>query len=394
MVHHYNFIYFIKMTQPIPKKIKTIKPSLVEKTFNTLLIDGSNLLELSFSADKRLSSNGKEIGGIFQFFLQLKLMLQKGNFRYVYVFWDGDKSGQQRFNILPEYKANRDKDYNEGELSDYMKDFNQKLRNMQKKIFNKEEKTKKQKDKEIFFSQREIIMNCLEELFVRQCIDDEVEADDFIAYYVKNKKPNERIVILSNDRDLTQLISDTVIIYIQQLKKFINTKNHTQELGYNYQNVLLKKILCGDSSDNIKGIKLLGEKTLMDNFKEIKERKVTLDEIIEKSKKINEERVKNKKKPLKWAFNIVNKITDSSAGEKIYEINKKIIDLSNPLITKHAQELLDGMMYAPIDPENRSFTNLYNIIIENGIDDLKDETRFSNFFVEFQYLIDKEKKNK
>ena len=237
-------------------------------------------------------------------------------------------------------------------------------------------------------------MNCLEELFVRQCIDDEVEADDFIAYYVKNKKPNERIVILSNDRDLTQLISDTVIIYIQQLKKFINTKNHTQELGYNYQNVLLKKILCGDSSDNIKGIKLLGEKTLMDNFKEIKERKVTLDEIIEKSKKINEERVKNKKKPLKWAFNIVNKITDSSAGEKIYEINKKIIDLSNPLITKHAQELLDGMMYAPIDPENRSFTNLYNIIIENGIDDLKDETRFSNFFVEFQYLIDKEKKNK
>lgn len=29
---------------------------------------------------------------------------------------------------------------------------------------------------------------------------------------------------MSNDRDLTQLISEDVIVYIQQLKKFITTK--------------------------------------------------------------------------------------------------------------------------------------------------------------------------
>lgn len=377
------------MTQPIPKKIKEVNPSFGVKKINTLLVDGSNLLELSFSADKRLSSNGKEIGGIFQFFLQLKLMLQKANFRYVYVFWDGDKSGQQRFNILPEYKANRDKEYDDSNLSDYMKEFNKKLKFMQKKILNNNKKT----DKDIFFYQRSVIMDCLEELFVRQCIDDEVEADDFIAYYVNHKKPNERIVILSNDRDLTQLIDEDVIIYIQQLKKFINTKNHTQEFGYNYQNVLLKKIICGDTSDNIKGIKLVGEKTFLDNFKEIKERKVTLNEIIEKSKNINENRIKNKKKPLKWASNIVECVTDSSAGKEIYEVNKKIIDLKHPLITKHAQDMIESIMYAPIDPLNRNFTNLYNIICENGIDELKDENKFSNFFIEFQYLIEKEKKN-
>lgn len=381
------------MPQPIPNNIRKSNPKLAEKHFNTLLIDGSNILELSFSADKRISSDGKEIGGIFQFLLQIKMMLRKANFRYVYVFWDGDRSGQMRYNILPEYKANRDKNFDENGLSDYMKEVNKKIKFMQNKFFNHDKAEKKKKDKDLFFSQRSVIIQCLEELFVRQCMDDEVEADDLIAYYVNHKKPNERIVIMSNDRDLTQLISDSVIVYIQQTKKFINTKNHTTELGYDYHNVLLKKILCGDTSDNIKGIKLFGEKTLMTNFREVKERKVTLDEIIDKAKRINEERVKNKKKPLVWAKNIVDRVTDSSAGKDIFVINKKVIDLSNPLMTKGTMDLMDSLMYAPIDPEGRSFSNLYKIICDNGIDELKDETKFSNFFVDFQYLIDKEKKN-
>ena len=105
-------------------------------------------------------------------------------------------------------------------------------------------------------------------------------------------------------------------------------------MGYDYRNVVLKKMLCGDDSDNIKGIKLLGERTLFNNFKEFKERKVTLEEVIDKARKINEERVKNKKKPLVWAENIIKKVTDSSAGVNIYEVNKKIIDLSHPLMTR------------------------------------------------------------
>jgi hypothetical protein len=58
-----------------------------------------------------------------------------------------------------------------------------------------------------------------------------------------------------------------------------------------------------------------------------------------------------------------------------------------------AKELLDNMMYAPIDPEDRSLLNLYNILTTNDIDDLKDETVFGKFFIEFNFLIDKEKKN-
>lgn len=384
------------MAQPIPRKIQENNPDYKGKRFNTLLVDGSNILELSTSADRRVNSEGKVYGGTMQFLLQLKLLMRKGNFRYVYVFWDGPNSGEYRAMLLPTYKSNRDKDYDlsvSGELSDYMKEVNARVKSMQEYFYskNKSKLTERRKEKELFYDQREVVMQCLEEVCVRQCVCDKVEADDLIAYYVNNKKPEERIVIMSNDRDLTQLISEDVIIYVQNQKKFINTKNHTTEMGYNYQNVLLKKIICGDASDSIKGIKGVGEKTLLDKFPEVKERKVELSEIIEKAKQINEQRISDKKKPLKWAENIVNRVTDGVQGEKIYEINKKVIDLKHPILTDEAKELMDAMMYAPIDGEGRSLSNLYKILVdENGIDEFRDENRFSSFFYEYKVLMNRE----
>lgn len=384
------------MAQPIPRKIQENNPDYKGKRFNTLLVDGSNILELSTSADRRVNSEGKIYGGTMQFLLQLKLLMRKGNFRYVYVFWDGPNSGEYRAMLLPTYKSNRDKDYDlsvSGELSDYMKEVNARVKSMQEYFYskNKAKLTERRKEKELFYDQREVVMQCLEEVCVRQCVCDKVEADDLIAYYVNHKKAEERIVIMSNDRDLTQLISEDVIIYVQNQKKFINAKNHTTEMGYNYQNVLLKKIICGDASDSIKGIKGVGEKTLLDKFPEVKERKVELSEIIEKAKQINEQRISDKKKPLKWAENIVNRVTDGVQGEKIYEINKKVIDLKHPILTDEAKELMDSMMYAPIDGEGRSLSNLYRILVdENGIDEFRDENRFSSFFYEYKVLMNRE----
>ena len=384
------------MGQPIPKKIKEIKPDAGVKQFTTLLIDGSNILELSSCADHTLSNNGMDYGGIFQFLLQIKLLLQKGNFRYVYVMWDGINSGQMRYKLNSQYKSNRDKEYDDDDLSPYMQAVNEKIKNMQNYFFKQKDPIKmaeRKKHKEVFYWQRDAIMECLEELFIRQCLCDYTEADDLIGYYVAHKKPNERIVIVSNDRDLTQLISDDVIVYVQSMKKFINTKNHTDIMGYNYQNVVLKKIICGDSSDNIKGIKGVGEKTLFENIPEFKTRKVELEEVVDRVRKLNEERVSNKKKPLKWAENIVNRVTDGVQGDMVYEINRKIIDLRNPLMPDDAKELMDTIMYAPMDPEGRSLDNLYNIILKYDIDKLKDPTTFGNFFSEYINIMEKEKKN-
>ena len=384
------------MSQPIPKKIKDSNPNAGRKQFTTLLIDGSNLLKISMR-DEKMSSEGHYVGGVFQFLLQIKLLLQKGSFRYVYVFWDNE-DGYYRWLLNPDYKMNRDKSFQDEEgLSDYMKEYNANLKRMQRYLFNKGGKRKsynEKSEKEIFIEQREVVMNCLEELFIRQVMCDKVEADDLIAYYVNNKKSEERIVIVSTDQDLTQLISDDVIIYNKRKKMFLNKENHLKELGCLNENIMLKKVICGDTSDNIKGIKGVGEKTLIDNFPQFRERKVTLDEVIEGARKINEERLKGKKKPLKWAENIVNGVTDSTVGsDKVYEVNQKIIDLRHPLMDEEATEMMKAMMYSPLDPDGRSMENLYQLMKVYGIDELTDEGKFSSFFNEFVTIIDREKKN-
>ena len=383
------------MKQVIKKTIKESKNINDEPLIYTLLVDGNNLMKIS-SVDKRMNGKGEEYGIVFQFLWQLHKLLQVKDYNFVYVMLDGEKSGQLRYNFYQDYKANRDKNYElSGSKSEYDKQIDayvKKVLDYSRNKHKQQETVRGETEEESFERQKLILKQILEELFVRVCEYDEVEGDDLIAHYVKNKKSNERVVIVSGDRDLTQLINDEVCVYIPSLKKYISPKNHIQELGYTHENVLIKKILCGDSSDNIKGIKGMGDKTFFSLFPDAKTKKYTLDDIFVETKKNIEERLKNKQKPLQVTENILNKVTLGSQGDKIYEINDKIINLSNPLLTKEAKEELDNIMYAPLDPEGRDLKNIYQIIQENEMNDMLDEKKFGNLFAAFYKLIDTEKK--
>jgi 5'-3' exonuclease len=344
--------------------------------------------------DDKVNTDGIHYGGVFQFLLQLKIMLQKKEFDYVYVFFDDECSGILRYRIYNEYKANRDKNYGmyDDDISDYMKEYNKNLRAMQNAIFNKNKSKKKEDDieKENFVRERSILMRYFNELYIRWIFDDKTEGDDLIAYYVLNKKKNDRVVIMSADEDLTQLISETVCIYNPRLKKIISNKNFREIKGYVHENVCIKKIFCGDVSDNIGNIDGLSESRLFELMPEIKERPITINEVKERAIKKIEERKSEKKKPLKWHENIVNGISKRNYNGDFYEINDKIINLSNPLLTNEAKEEMNSTMYAPMDTNDRSFTNLYSMILEDNITELINNDKFSNFFSSFKPLIDKE----
>ena len=64
--------------------------------------------------------------------------------------------------------------------------------------------------------------------------------------------------------------------------------------------------------------------------------------------------------------------------------------MKNPLLTDDAIEEIDSMMYNVQDVEGRSFSNLYQYIIEDDITDLKDEKKFASFFEQFKILANKE----
>jgi hypothetical protein len=84
-------------------------------------------------------------------------------------------------------------------------------------------------------------------------------------------------------------------------------------------------------------------------------------------------------------------MTDGSQGKDIYEINKKIIDLSEPMLTDEAEQGMKDEMHAPLSPDGRDIKNIYNIIYENGMSDMLDEHKFGNLFGMYEKLIKMEK---
>lgn len=387
------------MGQPVRKQIQEVHPDTIKgQPIYTLLVDGNSLLFSCF-ADDKINGDGVHYGAVYQFLLQLRILMQKKDFDYVYVFFDNEYSGWLRWELYRPYKQNRDKNYEDYALSEYMKACNARIRSMQEYFFNKNKKVDKPNKKvnkweefidANFDRERDILCRYFNELFIRWYIDEIVEGDDLIAYYCLNKKPEEKIVIVSSDMDLSQLLAEDICIYNQQKKKFITDKNFSEYFGYYYENTLIKKIFCGDVSDNIGNIKGLSEDGLMKLMPEMKTKKITVEDVKNRAEELINERKTAKKKPLKVHENIIDGVSNKDYDGDFYEINDKIINLKHPLLTDDAKNEMDNMMYAPQDPEGRSFGNLYRMIEEDGIVEFNGDTKFASFFNLFKRLSEKE----
>ena len=94
-------------------------------------------------------------------------------------------------------------------------------------------------------------------------------------------------------------------------------------------NFILHKTLLGDNSDKIKGVKGLGEKGLLKKFPELQEGDLSWDDILN----ICEEKMKDH---VVYARVI--------HGQDDLEKNYKIMDLSNPMISKEEMNYLDEVV--------------------------------------------------
>ena len=91
------------------------------------------------------------------------------------------------------------------------------------------------------------------------------EADDIIGTYAKMIDDNDEYegLIVSSDKDLLQLISDDVVVKLLKSKDYImmNKEVFKETYGIEPVNMVDLKGLMGDASDNIPGVKGIGEKT-------------------------------------------------------------------------------------------------------------------------------------
>jgi len=326
----------------------------------TLLVDGNNLFKIGFHGAKDVFSDGAHVGGVYHFVNILRKFLDEHNHDKVVVFWDGDSNSSIRKGLYPQYKANRRQDMNEYKYESYL-------------------------------YQQSRVKQYLEEIFVRQVEISNNEADDLIAYYCKIAK-DEKIIIFSADKDLTQLISENVTIYSPITKQYFKNGDNIviNKVEIPHYNVLLTKIFTGDKSDNIDGIEGLGEKTLLKYFPELREKPCTVEEILYNAGKIPQ------KKPIKVLNNILTGKSKSTIfGEEFYTTNKKIVDLTNPLITDDGKELVTQILTETIDPTDRGYKNLMRMMMEDGLFKYlpRDDEAWVNFLKPFMKLIRKEKRN-
>jgi 5'-3' exonuclease len=98
-------------------------------------------------------------------------------------------------------------------------------------------------------------------------IYDGIEADDVMAYIATQlKKENEKVVIMSSDKDFIQLVNKDVSVYSPSKKKIYNIPEVIEEFGIHPHNFINFRIIDGDKSDNVGGITGLGLKTILKAF--------------------------------------------------------------------------------------------------------------------------------
>lgn len=93
---------------------------------------------------------------------------------------------------------------------------------------------------------------------------DEYEADDIIGTFAKEVDLNDNFIatIISSDKDLLQLISDDVEVKLLKSNDYIRMNKNTfiETYGFTPEKITDLKGIMGDASDNIPGVKGIGEK--------------------------------------------------------------------------------------------------------------------------------------
>ena len=234
------------------------------------------------------------------------------------------------------------------------------------------------------------------------------EADDIIGTY--SKKIETEVLLVSSDRDLLQLISPNVKMKLLKMKDFIyyDEKSFYEDYGIKPIEVIDLKALMGDSSDNIKGVTGIGEKTALKLIKEYH----TIDNLyknIDNLKgKIKENLLNDKEsayKSLELATIYLNVPIEVNLEKIVYkgsneeELNSLLKELEftslfNKMKMKKNEEKLEIEI---IEDTNFSLNEDYSLyLLSSNLSYFKSKTlgvaistKDKNYFIKIEYFNDK-----
>ena len=130
-------------------------------------------------------------------------------------------------------------------------------------------KTNRQAPPEALLEQLPVCIDMIEKMGLYSFSKEGYEADDVIASAVKKHKDEYLINIVTHDKDLYQLIDESVRIYSPAKKMLYDRNGCFEKYGVYPEQIRDFLAICGDSADNIPGVKGIGDKgakKLLDEF--------------------------------------------------------------------------------------------------------------------------------
>lgn len=210
-----------------------------------LIIDGLNCYMRAYAAYPQMSSHGYQMGGTIGFLKTLQRLVRDQRPKTVYIAWESGGSTRRR-SLFSEYKLNRRPE----PLNRFYED------DIPETAENKKH-------------QMMVLVNLLKNVPVCQIYVSDCEGDDVIAHLCRNTFRDQRKTVGSSDKDMYQLLDDSTMIYSFHKKTFVTSQTVFEEFRVKPHNFAIAKSLCGDSGDNVPGIKGLGFKKVAKLFPQL-----------------------------------------------------------------------------------------------------------------------------
>jgi DNA polymerase-1 len=225
--------------------IKNTKEEPLHAHSKVLLIDSMNTFLRSFAMINHINPNGHHIGGLTGFLKSLGFIIRHIKPTRVILVFDGVGSTHNKKNLYAEYKGNRSIT----------------------RITNFDGFSNRDEESEAITHQLLRLIEYIKCLPVDMISIDKIEADDVIGYLTSVLL--EEVVVMSADKDFLQLVSKKVSVYSPIKKIYYTPTKVKEEFGLYPHNYINYKILLGDMSDNLPGVKGIGPKKLFKLFPEL-----------------------------------------------------------------------------------------------------------------------------
>ena len=294
-----------------------------------LFCDGTNTFMRAIAVNTMIGGNGMHIGGISGFLVSLGYAIKILRPNKIIIVFDGKGGSLRRKKLFPEYKAQRNE-----------------RKTLVSSIFG----SKKEEQEAISFEINRLALY-LKALPVSVVVAENIEADDAIAYFCTDIFKDDNKVIMSSDKDFLQLVNSNTEIWSPTKKILYNEEKIKEEFLFNSENFIIFKVLTGDNSDNIPGIKGLGLKTIQKHLPFLFEnRKVELQEVIDFSEKY---------------FSLSKSIAKIKTEQDKLYLNYKLMQLSDVNISDHTKMILANEIKQPSNRLNKF--NLSKLFLEDGM---------------------------